>query len=211
MSVFAKGGIMTIYKSNGFISNGWLALIFITLGLSLSIPVRADELSLADKPLFTSAGYLPNILVIIDNSNSMDEAASGLAVGSDSPESKSEIARGVIKELITSYNGKINLGLMAYQQSGVVSQKLHNSFYDVSFDPANYNPDYIGDRDSITKKYSTPNISNPGFDIYYNIGLPFYFPADSGSAYCYSKIISCCNKSALAKGTKGLTFLSQIP
>ena len=125
MNVFTKGVIMTIYKSNSFISNGWLALIFITLGLSLSIPVRAAELSLADKPLFTSAGYLPNILVIIDNSNSMDEAANGSAVGSDSSESKSEIARGVIKELITTYNGKINLGLMAYQQSGVVGLNLH--------------------------------------------------------------------------------------
>lgn len=153
---------------------------------SLSIPVRATPLALADKPLFISAGYLPNVLVILDNSNSMDEAANGSAVGSAAPDSKSEIARGVIKDLTTVYNGQINLGLMAYQQENVVARQLHNSPYDASFDPAHYDPDYTGNRDSIIKKYRVPNLSNPGAFVYYNVALPFYASANYGSAYCYS-------------------------
>ena len=159
------------------------------------LPAQAALLDLANVPLFLNTGKKANVLVILDNSNSMDEAANGAAVGSANPDSKSEIARRVVRRksdpsepdgLIDKYMGKINMGLMAYQQSGVQSRHLHNSPYDASYNPDNWDPNYEGDRDSIIKKYRMPNPTSPGDFIYYNVALPFYASANYQSAFCYS-------------------------
>ena len=148
----------------------------------------ASPIPLADSPLFLSNPQKANVLVILDNSNSMDEDASGAAVGSDSPFSKSEIARTAVKNMITTYTGKINMGLMAYQQTSVVHRNLDNSPYDASFDPANYDPSFTGDRGSRTKKFRMEQLDNPGHYIYYNVALPFYHTGGStgDTMYCYS-------------------------
>ena len=44
-------------------------------------------------PPFNSTNVKPNVLLMLDNSNSMDEDVDGAAVGSDAGNSKSEIAR----------------------------------------------------------------------------------------------------------------------
>lgn len=154
--------------------------------LALVLTVPANALTISDSPLFLTSGGKANVLVVLDNSNSMDEAASGAAVGSSSADSKSEIARSVVKGLVTSHTGKINMGLMAYQQNDPLSYHLHNSPYDVSYNPANYNPSYAGLRDSLTKKYRTVNPSDAGNYIYYNVALPFYSASNEGNAFCYS-------------------------
>ncbi len=156
------------------------------LGFVVSGMAGAATLNLATTPLYLTTMSKPNILVILDNSNSMDEDPSGTAVGSAAPTSKSEIARHVIKNLITDYAGQVNLGLMAYQQANVRVMSLHNSPYDVSFDPANYDPTFTGSRDSITKRFRVPNASNPGSYVYYNVALPFYARGNFGHAFCYS-------------------------
>ncbi|MEE9424860.1 MAG: PilC/PilY family type IV pilus protein [Methylococcales bacterium] len=144
-------------------------------------------LSLANAPLFTTTASKPNILVVLDNSNSMDEDATGAAVGGASLFSKSEIARGVIRDqLIPSYLGDINLGLMAYEQQGVTTRHLHNSAYDASFNPSNYDPDYEGDRDSSTKRFRFENPTSVGNYVHFNINLPFYAGGNYGNAFCYS-------------------------
>lgn len=148
--------------------------------------IQSAPLNLYSSPLFVSNSEPANVLVIVDNSNSMDEDANGSAVGGASANSKSEIARNAVSNLISTYTGKINMGLMAYQQTGVVLQHLHNSPYDVSFNPANYDPAFTGARDSLTKRFRVPNLSNAGTFIYYNVALPFYAGSDQGSRYCYS-------------------------
>ena len=137
----------------------WLQVLTLA---NISVTAQASPvdgpLSLSNTPLFTTSASKPNILVVLDNSNSMDENATGAAVGSASADSKSEIARSVIRDqMIPSYLGSINLGLMAYEQQNVIKQYLHNSPYDASFNPTNYDPTYTGDRDSITKRNRTPN------------------------------------------------------
>jgi len=124
--------------------------------------------------------------MILDNSNSMDEAPNGEAKGSNSPESKSEIARQVARSLLDTYLDRINLGLMAYRQNSPSASYLHNSPYDVSYDPANYNPSYSGPRKSLTKRFRTPNPTDPGRYIYYNVALPFYASSNQGNGFCYS-------------------------
>ncbi len=177
--------------------------IRINLGIvlmALTSAATASLLSIADAPLFVTNAQKANVLVVLDNSNSMDEGASGAAMGSASPDSKSEIAREAVKDLITTYNGKINMGLMAYQQSSVNSRFLHNSPYDASFNLANYDPNYLGSRDSSTKRYRTPNFSNPGTFIYYNVALPFYAGSNQGSRYCYSSTANFDNGSETYPG-----------
>jgi len=162
-----------------------IAAVSLTV-VAATAAARAASLNLSTTPIYVTTMSKPNILVILDNSNSMDEDASGSAVGSAAPTSKSEIARSVIKNLISQYSGQINLGLMAYQQSHVQSLFLHNSPYDASFDPANYDPAFAGPRDASTKRFRVPNASNPGRYVYYNVALPFYANGNYGHAYCYS-------------------------
>ena len=52
-------------------------------------------------PPFVASQAKPNILIILDNSNSMDENFYGGAVGSFSAVSKAEVARKVLRTLIT--------------------------------------------------------------------------------------------------------------
>ncbi len=134
----------------------------------------------------SSSGDKPNVLFILDNSNSMDEAPSGQAVGSASSGSKSEIARNSIEEIIDTYGGSSRMGLMAYKQSGISKRRLHDSQYDASYNPLNYDPDFTGNRASTTKRFRVPNPSNPGAYIHYNVALPFYSNSNYGSKFCYS-------------------------
>jgi type IV pilus assembly protein PilY1 len=165
----------------------------------------ASPLSISQVPLFVSTAQKANVLLILDNSNSMDEAPNGSAVGSASPDSKSEIARGAAKTIVSNYQGKINLGLMAYQQytSGadpVSLYQLHNSQYDVSYNPANYNPAYNGPRKSLTKRFRTPNPTSPGDYIYYNVALPYYSTTNDGNGFCYSQTADFDNGSETYPG-----------
>jgi len=168
------------------------------LGASCYGVASGALLGLSQVPLFVS-GSKANVLLIFSNSNAMDEDPSGLAVGSADPTSKSEIARTAARSLVTNYTGQINMGLMAYQQDANVAHAwLNQSPYDVSYDPANYDPSWTGARDSAThKKYKIPNPTSPNpagacmaggtaVDcIYYNVNLPYYSPGPQGSMFCY--------------------------
>jgi len=180
----------------------WIGLILPLLAMTPS--ATASLLSIADAPLFVTNAQKANVLVILDNSNSMDESETGEAVGSDSPVSKSEIARNAVKGLITNYTNKINMGLMAYQQKNVASYSIHNSPYDASFDINNYDPSYTGTRDSLTKRFRTPNLSNPGEFVYYNIALPMYAGANYSSKYCFSSTADFDNGSERPPGTNDI-------
>ncbi len=156
------------------------------LSMLLAIPT-AHSLSLEQNPLFLTTGGKPNILVILDNSNSMDEDATGAAVGSNHASSKSEIARSVIGGVVDANVGRINMGLMAYKQGTLSSWYVHNSPYDVSYDPAHYDPMGTHYRDDAThKKYRIPNPTSAGNYIHYNVALPFYASSNQGNGFCYS-------------------------
>lgn len=172
---------------NKTITAPFISIITLFLLANSSISYGAPlPINLSQKPLFITTGEPANVLVILDNSNSMDEAANGSAVGGADPNSKSVIARRAVIDLVSNYTGKINMGLMAYQQENVVRRQLHNSPYDASFDPNNYNPAFTGDRSSLTKRFRVPNFSNPGEFVHYNIALPFYSNANLAHAYCYT-------------------------
>ena len=148
--------------------------------------VQSAPLALSNTPLFVTITTKPNILLMFSNANNMDEDPTGLAVGSDAAASKSEIARIAARSLVSTYTGKINMGLMAYQQSGVVPQWLNQSPYDASYDPLNYSAAFSGARTSTTKAFRVPNPTSAGDYVYYNVNLPYYSPGPGGSLFCYS-------------------------
>lgn len=159
----------------------------------------ASLLSLSQVPLFVTSGAKANVLLMFANSNSMDESPTGLAVGSADPTSRSEIARTAARTLVTNYTGQINMGLMAFQQDNVAHAWLNQSPYDASYNPANYDPNWTGARDSTThKKYKIPNPTSPNASgactttggtqvdcIYYNVNLPYYTSGPQGSTFCW--------------------------
>lgn len=165
--------------------------------------IASGTLFLSQTPLFVISATKANVLLIFSNSNAMDEDPTGLAVGSNSSDSKSEIARIAARSLVANYTGRINMGLMAYQQSNVVHQWLNQSPYDVSFNPANYDPTWTGARNSATKKkYKLPNSSSSNAAgacttsggvkvdcVYYNVNLPYYTSTPQGNSFCYSVLV----------------------
>jgi type IV pilus assembly protein PilY1 len=160
---------------------------------SLAPQAIPAPLVIAEVPLFVASGNKPNVMLTIANSNSMDEDATGLAVGSDAPNSRSEIARRVAKNLVVNYGGALNMGLTAFQQNANALLWLHSSPYDVSFNPANYDPTYEGPRKSNTKRFREPNASWAGNFLYYNVNLPFYDSSAQGNAFCYSRTANAFN------------------
>ena len=171
------------------------AALVVVSGLSA---YAAGPLNLSSVPLFVASAARPNVLLVIANSNSMDEDATGLAVGSAAPTSKSEIARGVAKNLVANYTNTLNMGLMAFQQlttggDPVRLFQVHSSPYDVTWDPADYDPSWAGPRVGPKRRFRAPNISSPGDFVYYNVNLPFYSGANEGSAFCYSNTASAFN------------------
>lgn len=171
------------------------------------------SLVLSNAPLFVTTTAKANVLLMFSNANNMDEDPTGLAVGSASAASKSEIARTAARSLVANYTGKINMGLMAYQQQNVVAQWLNQSPYDASYNPANYDASFAGPRASITKKFKTPNPTSPNASgacttsngtqvdcVYYNVNLPFYSGAPNGSLFCYSTTAAFDNGSETYPG-----------
>jgi type IV pilus assembly protein PilY1 len=180
--------INCVYKALSAIGKQWAALFCGGLILLLfCADIYADP---SQTPLSLTTSGQPSLLVILDNSNSMDEDTGGGAAGSNCPTSKSEIARSVIKNMITSYTGDISMGLMTYQLSSTSSWYIHNSEYDVSYNPANYplptSPLTIYPRYSLQKNYRIPNPTSLNNFIYYNYESPYYSSQNQGYGFCYS-------------------------
>ena len=167
-------------------NRAWPALGVLT-ALQLAIAqAYAAPLTLSNSPLFLTSTNKANVLMMYGNSNSMDSDPTGKAVGSAAPSSKSEVARNAIKSVVNGYTGYINMGLMAYQQNPLITQYLHDSQYDVSYDPANYDPAFSGARNSLSKKFRVANNSASGNYVYFNVNLPYYAPSNQGNGFCYA-------------------------
>ncbi|HUW28322.1 MAG TPA: PilC/PilY family type IV pilus protein [Sulfuriferula sp.] len=173
---------------------GWpLYAAVLAAMLSLTGLETACAVTISNTPLYLGTSALPNVLLTLSNAQNMDENGNpangipiGAAIGGSSPDSKSEIARGVIRNLSASYAGQINLGLMTFKQNTPGSLYLYNSLYDASYDPANYQASPTVAKDSPLKNYRITNPADTANYIYYNWASPFY---DSGLYpynFCYS-------------------------
>ncbi|HEV2041550.1 MAG TPA: pilus assembly protein PilY, partial [Casimicrobiaceae bacterium] len=92
-----------------------LAIAIATL---LAESASAALLSIAQYPLFLTNRTLPNVLVIYDNSESMDGTMAGKLIAGDDPTTRGNIARGVIRNTISSFSGQFNWGLESFATYG---------------------------------------------------------------------------------------------
>ena len=84
------------------------------IGLLLTTAPGAAPLTLSATPLFLTPTIVPNILVINDNSQSIDAYMSGTLVSGNSPSTRGNIGRGVLRNIITTYRTTFNWGLMSF-------------------------------------------------------------------------------------------------
>jgi type IV pilus assembly protein PilY1 len=150
----------------------YLFLVWIFLFL-FSSSVRADDTSLFTSPV------PPNVLIILDCSNSFDEDFYGNAVGSYAPTSKSVVGRNALISMINQFSNSIRAGLMTFQLSSDVGYwYIHNSPYFASYDPRSYCPNpppepgcvqYASTLDLVAGAacQTACQIGNPSFDINY--------------------------------------------
>src|SRR5450755_3850343 len=90
----------------------------IAVAMLLAESASAALLSIAQYPLFLTHRTLPNILVIYDNSESMDGTMAGKLIAGDDPTTRGNIARGVIRSTISSFSGQFNWGLESFGIGG---------------------------------------------------------------------------------------------
>ena len=111
-----------------------LCLVISVFALPVSCPAGPCDVP----PFISVGGKKPNVLIILDNSNSMDENFYGSAVGSYSTASKSVIARRALNSIINTYRSRLNIGLMGFKINTPGNYKLHDSPYFVSYQPKSF-------------------------------------------------------------------------
>ena len=86
----------------------------------------AGSTDIANVPMAVSNLVSPNVLVIYDNSQSMDAYMNGTLVSGNDPNTRSNIGRQVMRNAITTYRSAFNWGLMSYEMTGAPG--LYNTY-----------------------------------------------------------------------------------
>lgn len=88
---------------------------------ALALPV----FTFANYPLFLAPPVKPNVMVIFDNSESMDATMAGKVISGDDPTTRGNIARGVLRSLLVTYRDSFNWGLTTFETSGNTLYNTH--------------------------------------------------------------------------------------
>ena len=94
--------------------------------LALS-PVAAlsQAITFSQAPLFLGTTVKPNVLVVYDNSQSMDGTMAGKVSAGDDASTRGNIARSVLRNTITSYRNSFQWGLASF---GLANQGLYTTY-----------------------------------------------------------------------------------
>ena len=96
--------------------------------LLLAVPLGAIALpvfTLANYPLFLAPSVKPNVMIIFDNSESMDGTMSGKVISGDDPTTRGNIARGVLTSVLQTYRSSFNWGLSTFATTGITLYNTH--------------------------------------------------------------------------------------
>lgn len=97
------------------ISTAVLLLLFPYAGT----PVDAASTDIADYPMAVSNMVSPNVLIVYDNSQSMDAFMGGTLVGAHNLSTRGNIGRSVMRDAIGTYQDSFNWGLMSFGMSNL--------------------------------------------------------------------------------------------
>lgn len=76
--------------------------------------LHAQSTDIANVPMAVSNMVTPNVLVVYDNSKSMDAHMNGTMVSGNNPNTRGNIGRTVMRNSISTYANAFNWGLMSY-------------------------------------------------------------------------------------------------
>lgn len=91
-------------------------------------PALAQTVSLAQSPLYLEAGIKPNVLVVYDNSPSMEFMLPGGqgTVALAHPNTRGNIARAALRDIITTYRTQFRWGLATFENQGLYGPIYNN-------------------------------------------------------------------------------------
>ncbi len=174
-------------------------ITFSVLVLLIPLTLNAQMTNFCATPPFITQNVKPNIIIILDNSNSMDEDFYGNAVGSYASNSKSVVAKKALRNLISLYKDKLRVGLVTYRLSSDVRRyNIHNSFYFVSYDPKSYCPDphpecvnYCQTGNTTAREICETDcqVKNPDFDVNYFDEIIINYPIGSEQRDRYCRLV----------------------
>ena len=96
----------------------------ILLALPLAA-VAAPPFTFASYPLFLAPAIKPNVMIILDNSESMDGTMAGKVINGDDPNTRGNIARGILRGVLSSYRDAFNFGLSSFRAYGPSLYNTH--------------------------------------------------------------------------------------
>ncbi|HMW22793.1 MAG TPA: PilC/PilY family type IV pilus protein [Burkholderiaceae bacterium] len=94
-----------------------------------AVVAPAGALTLAEAPLFLTSTVKPNVLVIYDNSQSMDGTMSGRVIAGDDATTRGNIARSVLRNSITTYRSAFNWGLESFALKSAPALNTTYAYY----------------------------------------------------------------------------------
>jgi len=121
------------------ITGKWGIFVIISMFISSVFIIQIKPARCDDVDLFTIS-VPPNVLFILDNSNSMDEDFVGNCVCSWATGSRSVEGKKALISLVNTYVNKMRIGLMTYRLSSASKYQLHNAVYFASYEPKSYCP-----------------------------------------------------------------------
>ncbi|MEP6969437.1 MAG: hypothetical protein ABJA49_03295, partial [Betaproteobacteria bacterium] len=94
------------------------AVAGVWLSLCLAVPsAHAQSTDIANVPMAVSSMVTPNVLIMLDNSQSMDALMGGVLVSGNNANTRSNIGRGVMRTAVTNFRNSFNWGVMSYGMS----------------------------------------------------------------------------------------------
>ena len=81
--------------------------------------IAADPFTISSAPLFLAPPVKPNLMVILDNSQSMDALMSGKIISGNDPLTRGNIARDVLRSVVTTHRNSFNWGLTTFDIDNV--------------------------------------------------------------------------------------------
>ena len=164
----------------------------------------------------------PNVLLIMDNSNSMDEGFEGDALGSYHPDSKSVVGKVALSDIVNTYSDVMRIGLMTYNLPTSQKRHINNSPYFVSYEARSYCPNpsaatkeacnnyCIGDTSYRTACGTGCRAGNPSFDETYMDEIIAARTAYSDQRKKYCNLVYPKTKT-LAAGTVTAYYKAALP
>jgi len=95
-------------------------VLALALTSSAGVAAAAPEFEIAPYPLFLSTSVKANLMVIFDNSQSMDATMGGMVISGNDPTTRANIARGVLRNVIDANRYSFNWGLTTFETTSNV-------------------------------------------------------------------------------------------